>query len=135
MSDAVLNVMKYRGRLKAELAMVDGFLQMAEDFSKAPDPEARVALTKAAASAPPPEKPKIDRPRASANESGDCTAEVSGSATVDKNSGTTRKNDAVEGDDDLAARELKSEEQVVASRAKKNESKPNRKSIFRRSEQ
>ncbi len=68
-------------------------------------------------------------------ESGHCTAEVSGSATVGKNSGTARKNDAVEGDDDLAALELKSEEQVIASSAKKNESKPDRKSIFRRSEQ
>ncbi len=42
MSDAVSNVMKYRGRLKAELAKVDGFLQMAEEFSKAPDPEERL---------------------------------------------------------------------------------------------
>jgi hypothetical protein len=70
MSDAVLNVMKYRGRLKAELTMVDGFLQMAEEFSKAPDPEARLALMKAADNATPPEKPKIDRPRASANGTG-----------------------------------------------------------------
>ncbi len=70
MSDPVLNVMKYRGRLKAELAMVDGFLQMAEDFSKAPDPEARLALMKTTADATPPEKPKIDRPRASTNGAG-----------------------------------------------------------------
>jgi hypothetical protein len=90
---------------------------------------------KTTTNAPPPEKPKIDRPRASANESGHCTAEVSGSATVGKNSGTAKKDDAVEGDDDLAARELKSEEQVTASRAKKNGSEPDRKSIFRRSEQ
>ncbi len=69
------------------------------------------------------------------DESGHCTAEVSGSATVGKNSGTARKNDAVEGDDDLAARELKSEEQVSPARAKKNGSEPDRKSIFRRSEQ
>ncbi len=67
MSDVVLNVMKYRGRLKAELAKVDGFLQMAEEFSKAPDPEERLALTKAIDNAPPPEKPKIGRPRASTN--------------------------------------------------------------------
>ena len=135
MSDTVLSVMKYRSLLKAELATVDGFLHMAEEFSKALDPEERLALMKTTTNAPPPEKPKIDRPRASANESGDCTAEVSGSATVGKNSETARKNDAVEGDDDLAARELKSEEQVSASRAKKNGSEPNRKSIFRRSEQ
>ncbi len=70
MSDVVLTVMKYRGRLKAELAKVDGFLHMAEDFSKAPDPEARLALTKTAANATPPEKPKIDRPRASTNGDG-----------------------------------------------------------------
>ncbi len=135
MSDTVLSVMKYRSLLKAELATVDGFLHMAEEFSNAPDPEARLALKKTTTNAPPPEKPKIDRPRASANESGHCTEEVSGSATVGKNSGTARKNDAVEGDDDLAALELKSEEQVIASSAKKNESKPDRKSIFRRSEQ
>ncbi len=67
MSDVVLTVMKYRGRLKAELAVVDGFLHMAEDFSKAPDPDERLALTKTTANAPPPEKPKIDRPRASTN--------------------------------------------------------------------
>ncbi len=67
MSDPVLNVMKYRGRLKAEIAKVDGFLQMAEDFSKAPDPEARLALTKASVNDAPPEKPKVDRPRASTN--------------------------------------------------------------------
>ena len=70
MSDVVLTVMKYRGRLKAELAKVDGFLQMAEDFSKAPDPEERLALTKATKTidnAPPPEKPKIGRSRASTN--------------------------------------------------------------------
>ncbi len=70
MSDAVSNVMKYRGRLKAELAMVDGFLHMAEEFSKAPDPEARLALMKTTTNATPPEKPKIDRPRASTNGGG-----------------------------------------------------------------
>ncbi len=68
MSDAVLNVMKYRGRLKAELTMVDGFLQMAEEFSKAPDLEDRLALTKASVIDTSPEKPKVDRPRASTNE-------------------------------------------------------------------
>ncbi len=67
MSDVVLAVMKYRGRLKAEIAMVDGFLRMAEEFSKEPDPEVHLALAKTAANAPPPEKPKIDRPRASTN--------------------------------------------------------------------
>ncbi len=59
--------MKYLCRLKAELSKVDGLLQMPEEFSKEPDPDARLALTKAAATAPPPEKPKIDRPRASTN--------------------------------------------------------------------
>ena len=67
MSDVVLTVMKYRGRLKAELATVDEFLHMAEEFAKAPDPEARLALTKTTAIATPPERPKIDRPRASTN--------------------------------------------------------------------
>jgi hypothetical protein len=66
------------------------------------------------------------------DESGHRTAEVSGSATVGKNSGTARKNDAAKGDDDLAARELKSEDLVSASRAKKNGSEPDRKTIFRR---
>ncbi len=70
MSDAVLNVMKYRGRLKAEIAKVDGFLQMAEEFSKSPDLEERLALTKAATTDMPPEKPKVDRPRASTNVAG-----------------------------------------------------------------
>jgi len=69
------------------------------------------------------------------DESDHCTAEVGGSATVGGNSGTARKNDAVEGDDDLAARELKSEEQVSPARAKKNGSEPDRKTIFRRSQQ
>ncbi len=70
MSDVFDNVMKYHGRLKAELAKVDGFLQMAEDFSKTPDPEARLARTKMADNATPPEKPKTDRPRASTNGAG-----------------------------------------------------------------
>ena len=69
------------------------------------------------------------------DESGHCTAKVSGSATVGKNSGAARKNDAVEGDDDLADRKLKIEEQVSAPLAKKNGSDPDRKTIFRRSEQ
>ncbi len=67
-SDVVVTVMKYRGRLKAELTRVDGFLQMAEEFSKAPDPEALLALMKTTANATPPEPPKIDGPRPSGNE-------------------------------------------------------------------
>ena len=70
MSNAVQNVMRYRARLKAEFATVEGFLRMAEDFSKEPDPEVHLALAKAAANAPPPEKPNIDRPRASTNGGG-----------------------------------------------------------------
>ena len=34
MSDAVLNVMKYRGRLKAEIAKLDDFVHMAEMLVK-----------------------------------------------------------------------------------------------------
>jgi hypothetical protein len=34
MSDAVLNVMKYRGRLKAEIANLDDFVHMAEMLVK-----------------------------------------------------------------------------------------------------
>ena len=67
MSDAVLAVTKYRDRVKAELATVDGFLHMAEEFSKAPDPQALLARMKTTTNAPPPEKPKIDRPRPSGN--------------------------------------------------------------------
>ncbi len=63
MSDAVLAVTKYRDRVKAELATVDGFLHMAEEFSKAPDPEALLALNKTTASAMPPEQPAIELAR------------------------------------------------------------------------
>ena len=52
MSDAVLAVTKYRDRVKAELATVDGFLHMVEEFSKAPDPEERLALMKTTTNAP-----------------------------------------------------------------------------------
>ncbi len=63
MSDAVLNVMKYRGRLKAELAKVEEFLRMAEEFSKESDPEARLAFAKTTAKAMPPEPPAIELAR------------------------------------------------------------------------
>ncbi len=67
MSDVFQTAMKYRNRLKAEIAQVDEFLRMAEEFSKERDPEERVKFFKPAANANPPEQPKIDRPRPSGN--------------------------------------------------------------------
>jgi hypothetical protein len=70
------------------------------------------------------------------NESGQSDAEVSGTETVGKKTGTARKNDAVEGDGDLPARELKSEEQMNLLRPKKNGADPEgKKTLFRRAEQ
>jgi hypothetical protein len=69
------------------------------------------------------------------NESGQSDAEVSGTEAVGKKTGTARKNNAVEGDGDLPARELKSEEQMNWLRPKKNGAEPERKTIFRRAEQ
>ncbi len=63
MSDVVLAVMKYRGRLKSELDKVDGFLHMAEEFSKESDPEARLASTKTTANATAREQPAIELAR------------------------------------------------------------------------
>ena len=68
MSDVFQTAMKYRGRLKAEIAKVDEFLRMAEEFSKERDPEAHLASIKTTANAMPPEPTKIDRPRASTKE-------------------------------------------------------------------
>ena len=42
MSDVLQIAMKYRSRLAAEVAKVDDFLRMAEEFSKERDPEERV---------------------------------------------------------------------------------------------
>jgi len=67
--------------------------------------------------------------------SGHGNTKVSGTETVGKTSGTARKNDAVEGDDDLTARKPKSEEQMSALPAKKNGEDPDRKSLFRREQQ
>ena len=67
MSDVVQTAMKYRSQLATEVAKVDEFLRMAEEFSKERDPEERVKFFKPAANAKPPEQPKIDRPRPSGN--------------------------------------------------------------------
>ncbi len=67
MSDVLQVAVKHRNRLAAEVAKVDEFLRMAEEFSKERDPEERVKFFKPSATATPPEKPKTDRPRASAN--------------------------------------------------------------------
>ena len=63
MSDVFQTATKYRSRLKAELAKVDEFLSMAEEFSKGSEPEARLAFTKKTANAMPPEKPAIELAR------------------------------------------------------------------------
>jgi hypothetical protein len=70
------------------------------------------------------------------NESGQSGAEVSGTEAVGKKNVTARINDAVEGDGDLPARELKSEEKMSLLRPKKNGAEPERKkTLFRQTEQ
>ena len=68
MSDVFQTATKYRSRLKAELAKVDEFLRMAEEFSKGSEPEARLALTNTTANAMPPEKPAIELARRTSKE-------------------------------------------------------------------
>ena len=63
MSDVFQTAMKYRNRLKAEIAQVDEFLRMAEEFSKESDPEARPTFAKTTANAMPPEQPAIELAR------------------------------------------------------------------------
>ncbi len=47
MSDVLQTAVKYRNRLRAELGRLEEFLRLAEDLSKEPDPEARIAATRA----------------------------------------------------------------------------------------
>ena len=63
MSDVFQTATKYRGRLKAELAKVDEFLRMAEEFSKESDPEERLTFAKATTNAKAPELPAIELAR------------------------------------------------------------------------
>jgi hypothetical protein len=63
MSDVLQTATKYRTRLKAELAKVEGFLHMAEEFSKESDPEARLAFAKTTAKAMPAEPPALELAR------------------------------------------------------------------------
>jgi len=63
MPDVLQTATKYRNRLKAEIAKVDEFLHMAEEFSRERDPEARLAFAKPAANATPPEPSAIALPR------------------------------------------------------------------------
>ena len=63
MSDVFQTATKYRSRLKAEIAKVDEFLRMAEEFSKESDPEARLAFAKTTANASPPQQPAIELTR------------------------------------------------------------------------
>ena len=70
------------------------------------------------------------------NESGLSDAVMSGTEAVGKKNVTARIDDAVEGDGDLPARELKSEEQMSLLRPKKNGAEPERKkTLFRQTEQ
>ena len=63
MSDVFQTATKYRNRLKAELAKVEEFLRMAEEFSKESGPEGRLALTNTTADAAPPKQPAIELAR------------------------------------------------------------------------
>ncbi len=63
MSDVFQIATKCRGRLKADLAKVEEFLRMAEEFSKESDPEARLAFAKTTANASPPQQPAIELTR------------------------------------------------------------------------
>jgi len=63
MSDVFKTATKYHSRLKAELAKVEEFLRMADEFSKESDPEARLAFAKSTAKAMPPELPAIELAR------------------------------------------------------------------------
>ena len=67
MSDVLQIAMKHRSRLAAEVAKVDEFLRMAEEFSKERAPEERVKFFKAGADTIHLEPQKTDRPRASGN--------------------------------------------------------------------
>jgi len=74
MPDLLQTALKYRNRLKAELAKVEDFLRMAEEFSKDTDPEARLVLPKTAGASPstpsstsvPPDANAVDRLRSAA---------------------------------------------------------------------
>ena len=61
MSDVLQNATKYRSRLKAELARVEEFLRMAEEFSKA-DPEQALQLTRTNGAAQAAEPAKAEAP-------------------------------------------------------------------------
>jgi hypothetical protein len=71
MSDVIKNAMNYRNRLKAELAKVEEFLRMAEEFSNEGDDLRLTSRKQAEAAAPAPEsaaKPQtpFERMRAAA---------------------------------------------------------------------
>ena len=68
MSDVFKTATKYRSRLKAELAKVEEFLRMAEEFSKESDPEARLAFAQTTANAMAPEPPAIELARRTTKE-------------------------------------------------------------------
>ena len=67
MSDVLQTALKHRNRLAAEVAKVDEFLRMAEEFAKERDPEERVKFFKATANAKPAEQSATDRPRPAGN--------------------------------------------------------------------
>ena len=68
MTDVIQSATNYRSQLKAELEKVDEFLRLAEEFSKKPEPEGHLELTRAAAIDTPPAAPNIARPRPSSVE-------------------------------------------------------------------
>lgn len=68
MTDVLQNATKYRSRLKAEMARVDEFLRMAEEFSKDRNSEADLTLNKAAANTAATEPPAIELARRSPKE-------------------------------------------------------------------
>jgi hypothetical protein len=96
-------------RLAAEIGTLNDFIRMAEKLVK---------------------DNRLESNRASATED-EKAAESTVPATVHPYSAAADGNGAESEHEDLPARELKSEEQVSASRAKKNESEPDRKTIFR----
>jgi hypothetical protein len=75
MPDLLQTAVKYRNRLKAELAKVEDFLRMAEEFAKDTDSDGRLVLPKgmpagapsASTTPPPPPEPNpVDRLRSAA---------------------------------------------------------------------
>jgi hypothetical protein len=68
MTDVLETALKYRTRLKSELAKVDDFLQMAESFSREVSAEDRVTFfTNGPGNTTTLKQPQAERPRQMAN--------------------------------------------------------------------